>query len=350
MPAAALGTNLGKKKSNDLSRTKASKVFSQGLPAIGWTLLAVRAVMEAPFLPAGLQVFERGWLSSNNILFADGDQTLLVDSGYCTHARQTLSLVGGALGTRPLDVLINTHLHSDHCGGNAALQARYPAVDTRIPPGQAPQVEKWDPMALTYLPTGQLCPQFKFTSLLQPGSVMRFGASNWQLHAAAGHDPHSMIFFEPHNKVLISADALWENGFGVVFPELEGADAFEKVSASLDLIESLGPKTVIPGHGRVFAYSPDVLNKARQRLDSFVKDPVRHARHAAKVLLKFKLLEVQKQNIREFRQWATSTQYLDRIREKFFQELDSDTWLEQLCEELALAGVARREGSYLLNA
>ena len=209
--------------------------------------------MEAPSLPSGLHVFERGWLSSNNILFANGDQTLLVDSGYCSHARQTLSLVESVLGDRPLDMLINTHLHSDHCGGNAALQARYPALETRIPPGHASQVEIWDPMALTYLPTGQLCPQFKFTSVLQPGSLVRFGASKWEIHAAAGHDPHSMIFFEPRHKVLISADALWENGFGVVFPELEGADAFDQVSASLDLIESLAPKTIIPGHGRVFA-------------------------------------------------------------------------------------------------
>jgi hypothetical protein len=35
------------------------------------------------------------------------------------------------------------------------------------------------------------------------------------------------VLFEPQG-ASISADALWENGFGVVFPELEGADAFEK--------------------------------------------------------------------------------------------------------------------------
>ena len=333
----------------DSSSTSVRKSIRSGPRANYRVLLPACAVTELPLVPVGVHVFERGWLSSNNILFADGGQTLLVDSGYCSHADQTLSLVGGILGDRPLDVLINTHLHSDHCGGNSALQARYPLVDTRIPPGQAPQVEKWDPIALTYLPTGQLCPHFRFTSVLQPGSEMRFGASKWQLHAAAGHDPHSMIFFEPSHKVLISADSLWENGFGVVFPELEGADAFEQVSASLDLIESLDPKTVIPGHGRVFAYSPEVLSKARQRLDSFVKEPLKHARHAAKVLLKFKLLEVQKQDIREFRQWAISTPYLKRIREKFFPELELDAWLEQLCQELISAGVAKREGRYLLN-
>jgi glyoxylase-like metal-dependent hydrolase (beta-lactamase superfamily II) len=153
--------------------------------------------MSTPDFPAGLHVFERGWLSANNILFAGGEETLLVDSGYCTHSPQTLALIESVLGSRPLDTVVNTHLHSDHCGGNAALQARYPDLCTLIPPGQAQQVADWDPVALTYLPTGQLCPQFRFTHTIHPGVSMQFGSESWQIHAAPGHDPHSLIFFEP---------------------------------------------------------------------------------------------------------------------------------------------------------
>jgi predicted Fe-S protein YdhL (DUF1289 family) len=78
-------------------------------------------------LPASMRVFERGWLSSNNILFMDDDTAALVDSGYVTHAPQTLALLQHALQGRALDLLLNTHLHSDHCGGNALLQ------QTRLP-------------------------------------------------------------------------------------------------------------------------------------------------------------------------------------------------------------------------
>ena len=76
-------------------------------------------------LPVSMRVFERGWLSANNILFIGRRETTLVDSGYVTHAPQTLALVRHALGNRGLNRIVNTHLHSDHCGGNAALQAAF---------------------------------------------------------------------------------------------------------------------------------------------------------------------------------------------------------------------------------
>ncbi|MES2284031.1 MAG: MBL fold metallo-hydrolase [Pseudomonadota bacterium] len=305
--------------------------------------------MNSLNFPAGIHVFERGWLSSNNILFADGDQTLLVDSGYTTHSSQTVALVESVLGTRPLDILVNTHLHSDHCGGNSALQAHYENLQTLIPPGQAAHVAVWDPVALTYQPTGQLCPQFSFTKTLAPGNQISFASSNWQIHAAPGHDPSSLIFFEPSKRVLISADALWENGFGVVFPELEGEKAFDEVGSTLDLIERLDPLTVIPGHGSVFNYSAGVLENARRRLDAFVANPLKHALHASKVLLKFKLLETQQQTFDEFAIWAGDTPYLMQIRQRFFASIPMDAWIEQLCDQLCQAGVVTRDDIYIAN-
>ncbi|MDB5886342.1 MAG: beta-lactamase domain protein [Polaromonas sp.] len=305
--------------------------------------------MPTPRLPSGIHVFERGWLSANNILFTGGDETLLVDSGYCTHTQQTLSLVEKVLGNRSLDLLANTHLHSDHCGGNAGLQARYPSLQTLIPPGHARQVEQWDTTTLTYEPTGQLCPKFTFDQLLCPGEEIWFGNTLWEIHAATGHDPHSVIFFEPVEKILISADALWENGFGVVFPELEGDSAFSDVAATLSLIGQLNPATIIPGHGRVFSYTPEILTIANRRLESFVASPVRHGRHAVKVLIKFKLLEVQQQPKSAFIEWAARTSYFEQIRMRFFEDVPFAVWIEKMFDELVAAGVAKQEGENLVN-
>jgi len=303
-------------------------------------------------LPEGITVFERGWLSSNNILLCGRDEAALVDSGYGTHAQQTAALVRRALADRPLDLLVNTHLHSDHCGGNAVLQREYPGLRTLIPPGQADAVARWDEVALTYAPTGQACERFRFDALLRPDTRVRLGDFDWEVHAAPGHDPHSVVLFEPGSRVLISADALWENGFGIVFPELEGTDAFGAVAATLERIERLRPQWIIPGHGRVFGGGDqiaDALARARSRLDSFVRDPAKHARHAAKVLLKFKLLELQQLPYHELEQWALKTTYFDLVIARYFQGSEPAAWLASLVQELVGAGAVEVSDGQILN-
>ena len=299
-------------------------------------------------LPPGLQVVERGWLSAN-LVMATGQVPALVDSGYVTHSAQTLQLVQAGLRGEAPALLVNTHLHSDHCGGNAALQAAYPELRTLVPPGHAQEVARWDVDALTYRPTGQNCPRFRCDGVLLPGQDLRLGDIDWQVHAAPGHDPHSVILFEPASRTVISADALWENGFGVVFPELEGEAAFDEVGATLDLIEHLQPATVIPGHGPVFAYRTEVMDRARQRLEGFRRDPVRHALHAGKVLLKFKLLEVQKQPRAEFLAWAGATPYLQTVQARFFPDTPLAAWMEALLDDLARVGAAEQTPDWVFN-
>jgi len=307
-------------------------------------------VTPAPELPPGVTVFERGWLSANNILCVGNAGSALVDSGYHIHSAQTLALVAHSLRDQPLDKLVNTHLHSDHCGGNAALQCRYPDIHTFIPPGHAPFVKEWDPLTLTYTPTGQFCPRFVFTDLLVPGSDLILGDQKWQIHAAPGHDTHSILLFEPQFRLLISADALWERGFGLVFPELEGFSAFDDVASTLGLIERLGPLTVIPGHGKVFTHVSESLVFAKRRLEGFVQNPPKHALHAAKALMKFKLLEMQRVHSSDLMAWLDSAAYLGMLHAQFFSAIPRLLWLEQLTKDLVRSGAATWEQDYLVNA
>lgn len=293
---------------------------------------------SACLLPPGVTVFERGWLSANNVLLQDAHSTTLVDSGYVTHQDQTLALVTQALQGRPLDHLANTHLHSDHCGGNQALQAHYRALKTWIPPGLAQAVHDWAEEDLSYKPTGQNCPPFHFTGLLQPGSTHRWADMDWEVHAAPGHDPHSVILFAPEHRLLMSADALWQNGFGVVFPELAGVAAFDEVGQTLDLIERLNPTTIIPGHGAVFNDVAPALALARSKLEGFAKNPERHARYGTKVLLKFKLLEWGRISRAQFDDWAMNVPYMNALHQRFGQGHALQTWLDMMLAELARSG------------
>jgi len=300
-------------------------------------------------LPSGVTVLERGWLSANNVLLQGADSATLVDSGYVKHQAQTLALVQHALQGRPLHLLVNTHLHSDHCGGNLALQTHFPDMLTWIPPGLAEAVQHWTEDALSYKSTGQNCPVFRFNGLLQPGSTHRWGNMDWQVHAAPGHDPHSVILFAPEHRLLLSADALWQNGFGVVFPELEGVDAFDEVAQTLDLIERLNPATIIPGHGAVFTELAPALALARSKLNGFAQNPERHARYGAKVLLKFKLLEWGQISKTEFNDWAAHVPYLHSLHQRFGQDLTLDTWLNMMLAELERSGAVQFEDGVLYD-
>jgi glyoxylase-like metal-dependent hydrolase (beta-lactamase superfamily II) len=301
-------------------------------------------------LPEGVVVLERGWLSSNNVVIRGSTSAAVVDTGYSTHAEQTLALVRAALGGVELAQVVNTHLHSDHCGGNAALQSAHPAALTSIPPGLAAAVRSWDTEALTYAPTGQACPRFGFDGLVRPGDSLLLGDLHWEVHGAPGHDPHSIILFEPRSRCLISADALWENGFGIVFPELEGANAFDDVRRTLDLIERLAPQVIIPGHGAVFSDVAGALSRARSRLEAYVAAPARHAAHASKVLLKFKVLELQQIELRSYVEWAGATRYFGMVHAHWFPDVPKSTWIHSLIEQLTRNGAVRLEDGVIYNS
>jgi len=294
-----------------------------------------------------MRVFERGWLSSNNILFTGANETALVDSGYATHAEQTLALVAHALQGRKLDRLVNTHLHSDHCGGNAALQNAY-GCRTSIPAAEADKVRAWDVDALTYKATGQQCPRFGFDDTISPGDVLTLGDMDWQALAAPGHDPHSLILYCADERILISADALWQNGFGVVFPELEGEPGFGEVKATLELIATLDVKLVIPGHGAPFTEVGKALETAFSRVDYFMADPARNAQNAVKVLLKFLLLE--KQSI-PLDQLGTlmGQMYLFRESNRRFLGKDESELAQWAVAQLVRAGAAAVQDGSLVN-
>ncbi|MDL5031416.1 MBL fold metallo-hydrolase [Pelomonas sp. APW6] len=291
-----------------------------------------------------VQFIERGWLSANMIVLGgDTRGPLVIDTGYASHAQQTLALVEQQLlehGHTAPRALLNTHLHSDHCGGNAQLQARY-GCPLWIPPAEFEAAEQWNEAALTFRDTGQRCERFTPHARLQPGDTVEQGTMQWHVHAAPGHDPASVLLFEPRLGLMISADALWERGFGIVFPEIApqaalGA-AFDEVEQTLDLIQALSPRRVLPGHGPQFSDLAAALQESRSRLAYFRSEPVRHALHAAKALLMYHLLEWRQRTWPELQTWLAETPVQTRLREQA-GEPDAARWAQGLVVGLTKTG------------
>ncbi|KMY85252.1 Beta-lactamase-like protein [Candidatus Paraburkholderia calva] len=290
-----------------------------------------------------MTMFERGWLSSNNVLFTGAGSATLIDTGYVSHAPQTFALVRQALGTRRLDAIVNTHLYSDHCGGNALLQQAY-SCDTLIPSSEADAVRDWNEDALTFRATGQRCERFGFSWTIAPGATLALGGFDWNVLGAPGHDPHSLMLHGPETRGLISADALWENGFGVSFPELEGESSFAEERTVLDLIARLEVDVVIPGHGAPFADVARALDNAHSRLDYLEADPARNAKNALKVLIVFKLMDVRAMTFDALCALTYSSRAMQAAAKALAPECEHRALLERLIGELAKIGAVTVNG------
>jgi glyoxylase-like metal-dependent hydrolase (beta-lactamase superfamily II) len=243
-------------------------------------------------LPPSLRVIERGWLNSNQVVMLAPRDNLLVDSGYCTHREETLELLAGPSGLdrQPLERLVNTHCHSDHMGGNAAVAGAYGCRIT-IPVGEAKHVDPWTPQSAWMEEFDQKADPFRFDDTIAAGGSFEGGGFEWEAHAAPGHDMDALMFFEPVNRVLISGDALWENGMGFVWPEEGGNPYIAAARSALDTIEQLEPAIVIPGHGEPFTDVAGAAARVRSKLDAFERDPVKNARHVVKSMFVFALLD-----------------------------------------------------------
>ena len=298
-------------------------------------------------IPRQIQVIERGWLSCNNVLLAAGDGVTLVDSGYGAHVPQTLALLDHALAGRPLKWLVNTHCHSDHMGGNRAVQEKF-GCRTTIPAGEAPLIDAWDEEALILGFADQRADRFRYDDTLAPGATFRMGDLDWQALGAPGHDPHALMFYAPAERVLIAGDALWDDGVGVNLPALFGhTHALVQTRATLDAIARLDPRTVIPGHGPVFDRVVPALERAYSRLEGFERDLTRLARHTAQVMIVFALLQKGRMAIAELPRYCETVGILRHLNREFLG-MTPEAMAEWLVEDLERARAVERESGDLV--
>jgi len=300
-------------------------------------------------LPQGIHVAVRGWLSANQV-FLQNDHVLdVVDSGFCNHASQTLQLVRYELNkvtNCQVGKLVNTHLHSDHCGGNFAMQHEM-EFEIWIPEASWDSVLHWNEDKLSYKQLGQPCPRFIPNHTLTPNQSIELGGKSWLILAAPGHDHHSIILYQEKSGVLISADALWENGFGSVIHELYDEGGFPEIKDTLDLISELDVSLVIPGHGEPFTNIKQALKNAYSRLDYLASSPRKNALHVCKVLLSYKLMELQKVGLTVCRDWFTQTPVMNQIAQQL--KIEATELFDETLNALITAKVIDQENDYLIN-
>ena len=292
-------------------------------------------------LPPQMHVFVRDWLSSNIVVLRSDRGSVVIDSGYDKHVPLTLALVASRMGLNgaPLAKLVNTHCHADHVGGNAALARAY-RCPIAVPAAEMPLIDAWDERALLLGHAGQHAERFSAEEALVTGATYTWGDLEWRALAAPGHDMAALVFFNDEHRILISGDALWENGYGIVMPPEIDEGALPATRATLATIAGLDARYVIPGHGEPFGDVPAALERAFRRTVAFEADSRRMARHVLKVLLMFSLLDRERLPLASLAAHVESVPIYGEFNARFFR-LPAAELAEQLVRDLVGAGAAR---------
>jgi glyoxylase-like metal-dependent hydrolase (beta-lactamase superfamily II) len=291
-------------------------------------------------------VIVRDWLNANHILLKGRDRTVLVDSGYGRDAAITLAKVSTELAGRPLDWLVNTHCHSDHMGGNAAVRRAH-GCRLSIPVGEAPLIDAWDEQTLWLSYADQRCERFAFDDTIAPGDVMDWGDLAWRAIAAPGHDMGALMFHCEEERLLITGDALWENGFGVVLPGPGREERLAAARSTLESIAGLDVGTVIPGHGAPFSNVAEALERSLRRLEAFERDELRMARHVLKVMFVFSLLDRQRLPLGRIPEYLATVPLYADFNARYFQ-LSEVALAELIVGELERAGAVKKSNGNLI--
>jgi glyoxylase-like metal-dependent hydrolase (beta-lactamase superfamily II) len=299
-------------------------------------------------LPGSVNVIVRDWLNANHILLAGKHSNVLIDSGYGRDTSETLSRVAATTGGRPIDWLVNTHCHSDHMGGNAALRASH-GCRVSIPREEAPVIEAWDEKALWLSYADQRCERFCFDDTVAAGEQFQWGDLDWLAIGAPGHDMGALMFFCEEAGILISGDALWQDGFGILLPGPDRNVRLAATRATLETIAKLPVRTVVPGHGRPFTDVQEALECSLNRLAAFERDELRMVRHVLKVMFVFSLMDRRRMPVSELVAYLESVPLYRDFNRQFFQ-MDGAALAQLVVGSLERSGAVRRQDGFLIPA
>jgi hydroxyacylglutathione hydrolase len=138
-----------------------------------------------------------------------------------------------------IDLLINTHCHIDHIGGDrffrtiAASEKDAPDIET----GSEKTVAEW------VFPSFQ---GFPISKILLEGDVVETGSFSLQVIETPGHTEGSICLYEKKTKSLFSGDTVFRDGIGRMDLPTGSED---DMKASLKRLLGFDIGTIYPGHG-----------------------------------------------------------------------------------------------------
>lgn len=294
-------------------------------------------------LPAWLRFVSLGYPSSNVVVSSD-EPRVLFDAGFGSDAGRMadgLSQVG--VPPSSVDLLVNTHVHSDHVGGNSCIQRDHqlPIAACRA---DADDVNAASPEACLAEWLDQPVEQYHVDRPLDPGKTLVAGPAEWQILATPGHTPNHLSFYQPEERVLVIGDAVHADDVGWINLAIDGPAAIDSALHTVEKLAALSPRLGLPGHGPVITDPPRAFSAAHARYEKMRADPQKAAWHACKRIFAFALMINDGIPLAQLAVFLTTRLWLLDHAAKVF-ETSAESLADDLVAEMRRAGaVAERDG------
>ena len=239
---------------------------------------------------------ERGYLNGNHFVYRSSSP-VLIDTGYIADFADTETAITG-LGVRLSEVslIVNTHTHCDHIGGNSAIQ-QLSGCDIALHRIGKSFIDTRDDWSTWWRYYNQEARFFQCTRSLEDGDCISIGPYRLDVIHTPGHASDGIVLYDPQEKILLSSDTLWENDVAVMTLRIEGSSALFQMQDSLEKIEALDVKRVYPGHGAPFDDIKQALERSRNKIQAYLEDRTLIGKDLLKKIIMYTLL--MKKGMRE---------------------------------------------------
>lgn len=240
-------------------------------------------------LPKWLRFLERPFPSANMVLIAT-ERPVLIDTGFGSDLARTEQLLRVA-GVLPEEVtlVVNTHYHCDHVGGNSGLQRRY-GIPIAAHHLEADHVNRRTKEACDAEWLDQPIEPYVVDQLLSDGDEINAGGVCIQVLHTPFHSPGHLCFYLPDEKILIAGDTVHGNDVAWLNPFREGVDAFEVALETVDRLARLPVRWACSGHGPAITDPPAAFERARRRYQRWSQTPQKMGWHASKRIFAYALM------------------------------------------------------------
>ena len=240
-------------------------------------------------LPDWLHFFERTFPSANMVLIR-GPRPILVDPGFGSDVPQTERLLQEAeVPPHSLSLIVNTHYHSDHIGGNSSLQKRY-GLSIAAHRWDAALVNRRDREACGAEWLNQPVEAYQVNRSLVEGDEIDTGSVVFQVLHTPGHTLGHISLYAPGEQIVICGDVVHKDDVAWINTFLEGPDALQRELMTLDRLACLSLRLAYSGHGPPMDQPLAAIDSARRRYEKWLKDPEKMAWHACKRIFAYGLM------------------------------------------------------------